>query len=130
MITLDTNALVSYLTGDNAERMAAVRELVQAARRDSPVLISVLVLYEAAFVLVGVLKVPRAAVRDALCALVGSDRIVVERADEVAAALAAWTSRRVGLADLLILEWARARGATLYTADRALAKRAGAALLV
>lgn len=129
MITLDTNALVSFLTGDNPERMAAVLELVKAARPDAPVLLSVLVVYEAAFVLVEVLKVPRAAARDALLGLLNSSQFEVERADEVAAALTAWTSRRVGFADLLILEWARAHQATLYTADRALARRAGAVLL-
>lgn len=130
MIALDAAALVSFLTGDDPGRMEAVREHVEAAHdSDTPIYLPLMVIDEAVTTLTEGLRVPRLDVRRVLLALVDSKQFQVERAGDVRAALQAWTTRTNRFRDLLLLACARGQGATLYTADTKLAKRAGAALI-
>lgn len=130
MTALDTNIIVRYLVGDNAEQAAAARALLDGLTPGSPGFICREVVVEAAWVLERSYRFTRTRVAEALLDLTASDSLVVENSDDVAAAAYRYRQGGVGFSDLMILAAAERMGATpLHTFDRRLARMQGAILV-
>ena len=128
MISIDTNVVVRYLVGDDAEQAEAARALLDGLTPDDPGFICREVALETAWVLERSYGFTRARVAEALIDLTASDSLLVENPDDVAAAAHRYRQGGVGFSDLMILSAAeRAGAAPLYTFDRRLARMEGAA---
>ena len=123
MLAVDTNALVRLLARDDAKQAAAADQAVAKGAW-----VSHLVLAEAVWVLDAVYaRTPKQLVA-ALDLLLSHQSLVLQDADVVAFALAAYRARpALGFSDCLVLEIARKAGhLPLATFDRALARAPGA----
>ena len=130
MIALDTNVLVRYLTRDDAGQAEAARSLVASLSPDSPGFVCREVLVELVWVLDRSYAAPRDRIASALLSLLAADAIVVESADDVAAAVMAYADGISDFSDLMILAAARRAAATpLYTFDRRASRVDGVELL-
>ncbi|MYB50003.1 MAG: type II toxin-antitoxin system VapC family toxin [Dehalococcoidia bacterium] len=130
MTVLDTNVIVRYLVGDNAEHAEAARALLDGLTPSNPGFICREVVVEVAWVLERSYRFTRIRVAEALMDLTASDSLVVENSDDVAAAAYRYRQGGAGFSDLMILTAAERAGATpLYTFDRRLARMQGAILL-
>ena len=115
---LDTSFVVRYLTDDSPEMAARAAEVIDG---DESLILSELVLLEAAYVLVSVYRVPRAEVVEALSALVQrqNERLLTLGKPEALEALTLCKdSGRVSFTDALL--WAQARqagAARIHTFD-------------
>ena len=130
MIALDTNVLVRYLTRDDAGQAEAARSLVASLSPDSPGFVCREVLVELVWVLDRSYAASRDRIASALLSLLAADAIVVESADDVAAAVMAYADGISDFSDLMILAAARRAAATpLYTFDRRASRVDGVELL-
>ena len=130
MIALDTNVLVRYLTRDDAGQAEAARSLVASLSPDSPGFVCREVLVELVWVLDRSHAASRDRIASALLGLLAADAIVVESADDVAAAVMAYADGVSDFSDLMILAAARRAAATpLYTFDRRASRVDGVELL-
>ncbi len=130
MTSIDTNVIVRYLVGDDAEQTEAARALLDGLTPDDPGFICREVAIEIAWVLERSYGFTRARVAEALMELTASDSILVENSDDVAAAAYLYRQGGVGFSDLMVLSAAERAGATsLYTFDRRLARMEGVVLL-
>ena len=86
MSSIDTNVMVRYLVGDDAEQAEAARALLDGLTSDDPGFICREVVIEIAWVLERSYGFARARVAEALMDLTASDSILVENPDDVAAA--------------------------------------------
>ena len=130
MTSIDTNVIVRYLVGDDAEQAEAARALLDGLTSDDPGFICREVAIEVAWVLERSYRFTRARVAEALMDLTASDSLVVENSDDVAAAAYLYRQGGVGFSDRMVLSAAKRAGATpLYTFDRRLARMEGAVLL-
>ena len=130
MIALDTSVIVRYLVGDDAAQAAAARALMDRLTPDDPGFVCREVAIEVAWVLERSYRFARARVAATLIDLAASDSLVVENADDVAAAAYRYGQGGPGFSDLMILAAAERAGATpLCTFDRKLAQTAGAVLV-
>ena len=127
MIAVDTNVLVRYLVGDDAEQANAARALLERFTPELPGFICREVAIEAVWVLERAYRFTRVQIADVLVELIATDSIVVEAADDMARAVYSYRQGGVGFADLMILAAAEREGAApLYTFDRQLARMDGA----
>lgn len=116
---LDTSIVVRYLTGDPPELADRAARII-----DSPVALQItdVVLVETAYVLISVYQMPRAAVVDALIALLQRTNIRpfgLDKATVLEALLLCRPSARVAFADALVWAAARSSGTvTIYTFDK------------
>ena len=130
MTSIDTNVIVRYLVGDEAEQAEAARALLDGLTPDDPGFICREVVIETAWVLERSYRFTRAQVAEALMDLTASDSLVVENSDDVAAAAYLYRQGGAGFSDLMVLSAAERAGATpLYTFDRRLARMEGAVLV-
>ena len=130
MTSLDTNVIVRYLVGDDAEQAEAARALLDRLTPDDPGFICREVVMEMAWVLERSYGFSRARVAEALMDLTASDSILVENPDDVAAAAHRYRQGGAGFSDLMVLSAAERAGATpLYTFDRRLARMEGVVLV-
>ena len=130
MSSIDTNVIVRYLVGDDAEQAEAARALLDGLTSDDPGFICREVVIEIAWVLERSYGFARARVAEALMDLTASDSILVENPDDVAAAAHRYRQGGVGFSDLMVLSAAERSGATpLYTFDRRLARMDGVVLV-
>ena len=130
MSSIDTNVMVRYLVGDDAEQAEAARALLDGLTSDDPGFICREVVIEIAWVLERSYGFARARVAEALMDLTASDSILVENPDDVAAAAHLYRQGGVGFSDLMVLSVAERAGATpLYTFDRRLARMDGVVLV-
>ena len=130
MIALDTNVIVRYLVGDDAEHAEAARALLEGLTPSNPGFICREVVIEIAWVLERSYHFTRTRVAESLMDLTASDSLVVENSDDVAAAAHRYRQGGVGFSDLMILTAAERVGATpLRTFDRRLARMQGALLI-
>lgn len=130
MTALDTNVIVRYLVGDNAEHAEAARALLDGLTPDSPGFICREVIVEVAWVLERSYCFPRTQVAEALMDLTASDTLVVENSDDVASAAHRYRQGGPGLSDLMILAAAeRVEATPLYTFDHGLARMPGTLLV-
>jgi predicted nucleic-acid-binding protein len=102
MLAVDTNVIVRYLTGDDAEQFAKASALV----RDEDVCVCTTVLLETEWVLRRGYRFSRERVVAALAAFAGLPRVTLENPDLTAKALD-WTQRGMDFADALHLAHAQ-----------------------
>ena len=130
MIALDTNVIVRYLVGDNAEHAEAARALLNGLTPGSPGFICREVVIEVAWVLERSYRFTRSRVAEALMDLTASDSLVVENSNDVAAAAHRYRQGGAGFSDLMIISAGERVGAIpLHTFDRRLARINGAVLV-
>ena len=130
MIAVDTNVLVRYLVGDDAEQANAARALLERLTPERPGFICRQVAVEVVWVLERAYRFTRVQIADVLVELIATDSIVVEAADDMARAAYDYRQGGVGFADLMILSAAEREGAVpLHTFDRQLARMDGAVLV-
>ena len=130
MIAIDTNVLVRLLARDHAEQAEGARTLLQGLTPEQPGFICREVAIELAWVLERSYKLPRQRIAEALLALLTSNNLVFEAADDVAHAAFRYAQGGPGFSDRMILAAAARAGATpLYTFDRRLSRAEGAELL-
>ena len=130
MTALDTNVIVRYLVGDHPEQAEAARVLLEGLIPGNPGFICREVVMEVGWVLERAYRFTRAQIAEALMDLTASDSLVVEHADDVAAAAYRYRQGGVGFSDLMVLAAAERAGAVpLYTFDRRLARIDGAVLV-
>jgi predicted nucleic-acid-binding protein len=128
MIAIDTNILVRYLVKDDADEAELAATFIERElTSERPGFISIIALVELGWVLRSGYGASAAAVSDAVRKLLDAAQLVVERADEVEAAIA---RPHEDLADLLIHEIGRAEGCEqTVTLDRRFARLPGVKLL-
>ena len=130
MIAVDTNVIVRYLVGDDAEQANAARALLEQLTPERPGFICREVAVEVVWVLERAYRFTRVQIADVLVELIATDSIVVEAADDIARAAYNYRQGGVGFADLMILSAAEREGAVpLHTFDRQLARMGGAVLV-
>ena len=130
MTALDTNVIVRYLVGDDAEHAEAARALLDGLTPSDPGFICREVVMEVGWVLERSYRFARSQVAEALMDLTASDSLVVENSDDVAGAAHRYRQGGAGFSDLMILAATERVGATpLHTFDRRLAKMQGAVLM-
>jgi predicted nucleic-acid-binding protein len=118
MTAVDTNVLVRFLAGDDAEQAAAARSVFAS----SPVWIAKTVLLETGWVLRRLYGFEESAIRDAFIRLLGLKNVQAVDESAVAAALAL-TTHGVELADAIHL-CSRLPGSVFVSSDRALVRNA------
>lgn len=128
-MALDTNVLARLLLDDTPDQSALSRALMAHVSADRPAFVGREALAELVWVLSSRGRLPRAAVAEALGALLEAREIRVEEAEDVGRAIRRQGPGAPGVADLMILAAARREGRRLWTFDRALAREPGARLL-
>lgn len=132
MIGLDTNVLVRYIAQDEAKQSAiATRFIETSLTADEPGFVTTVTLCEVAWVLAESYRTDRKRIRDVVERLLSTKQLIVERAEVVWKALAAWQGTSADFSDALIGQLAIAHGAgRTVTFDRSAAKLPGFELLV
>jgi predicted nucleic-acid-binding protein len=124
MRAVDTNVVIRLLTGDDAGQTRAAERFVERGAW-----LSTVVLAETVWVLAAVYDRDPPQIAAAVQMLLEQDRLVLEHADAVAAALEQFEAkpRKVSFTDCLIVELAKKAGhVPLGTFDRDLGKLDGA----
>ena len=130
MIAVDTNVLVRYLVRDHREQAEAARALLQSATAGKPAYACREVVVELVWVLERAYGYSRDRIAAILEALVATEGLVVEAADDVALAAFRYRSGGAGFSDLMVLAAARRAAALpLHTFDRKAARLEGVELL-
>ncbi|MBP7001057.1 PIN domain-containing protein [Amaricoccus sp.] len=130
MIGLDTNVLIRFFVGDDPGQTEAARRLMSSLDESRPGFVCREVVLETVWVLQRTYRMERDRIADALDGLLTAREIVVETADDIAAAVADWRSGGAGLGDRMIAAAARRAGAApLVTFDRRAATLPDADLL-
>ena len=130
MTAVDTNVIVRYLVGDDAEQAEATHALIDGLTPGAPGFICREVVIEVAWVLERSYRFTRARVAETLMDLTASDSLVVENSDDVAVAAHRYREGGAGFSDLMILAAAeRAEAMPLHTFDRRLARMEGVVLV-
>jgi predicted nucleic-acid-binding protein len=126
MRAVDTNVVVRLVTRDDPKQVAAADAFVAQGAW-----VPHLALVEASWVLMAVYRRRPAEIARAIDMLVNHERLTIQDADVVAAALEHYRKRpALGFSDCLMLEVARKAGhLPLGTFDRRLSRLAGAARL-
>jgi predicted nucleic-acid-binding protein len=127
VIGLDTNVLVRFLVEDDPEQARRAKAVVQGAvDQDEKLYVSNVVLCELAWVLDRAYGLERTEVASAVRGLLSAKHVLLEDADLVERALAAYGESRVGFPDYVIRELARDAGCrTVVTFDRTLLREPG-----
>ncbi|MFO1106797.1 MAG: type II toxin-antitoxin system VapC family toxin [Amaricoccus sp.] len=113
MIALDTNVLVRFLVADDPAQARRARDLLAGLDAATPAFVCREVVLELAWVLERTDALDRSRIADAFDGLLAAREILIESADDLATAVAAW----------------RAGGPGLVTFDRKAARLPGARLL-
>ncbi len=130
MIGLDTNVLVRYLMQDDAVQSAQASDLIDGFTPESPGYVTLVSVVELFWVLSSPYKLARPQVALALEGLLRSRELVVERGDEIKAALRVFKASTADFPDCLIASAATQAGCTkIMTFDKAAAKLAGMTLV-
>ena len=130
MIAIDTNVILRYLVGDDADQMAAACALMDELTPANPGFICREVVLETAWVLERSYRFGRSRVAEALMNLTASDSLVVEGSEDVAAAAHRYRRGGPEFSDRMILAAAKRSGAmSLHTFDRKLARIEGTVLV-
>ncbi len=115
-VVADTNVVVRFLVADDAKQhLAVVRRLEAIRRAGGTVLLPTLVIAETSWVLATAYGRGRAEIQTAIGALVRTAPFVAEDRPLVDAALA--ENGPAGIADYLVLAYARREGAAVLSFD-------------
>ena len=123
MKAVDTNVLARFFVDDPDDAQAVRQRPAAVAALSQPVFVPLTVLLEFEWVLRGFYKLPQRQVARVLRALAGIEHVSLDRRDVVLAALDAFESAGLELADALHLA-SSSRCQGLMTFDRRMAKRA------
>jgi len=130
MIGLDTNVLVRYFMQDDAKQSAKANKLIESLSADEPGFIPLIAVVELVWVLESCFQLRRDQVVQALDALLQTQELVVDRADQVMKALRVFKASTADFADCLIERGASSAGCSrTMTFDIAAAKTAGMSLI-
>ena len=130
MIALDTNVLARYLVRDDPRQAESARALLESLTTERPGYACREVVVELVWVLERAYGVSRKRIATILQALVATQNLVIEAADDVARAAFRYQAGGPGFSDLIILASAERSGARpLYTFDRKAARLEGVELL-
>ena len=130
VIALDTNVLVRYLVDDDAEQAEAARTLLEGLTSERSGFVCREVMVELVWVLQRAYGLSRDRIAAVLEALVATEGLEIEAADDVARAAFRYRRGGAGFSDLMIAAAAERSGASpLYTFDRKAAQREGTVLL-
>ena len=125
MKAVDTNVLARFFVDDPDDAQAVRQRPAAVAALSQPVFVPLTVLLEFEWVLRGFYRLPQRQVARVLRALAGIEHVSLDRRDVVLAALDAFESAGLDLADALHLA-SSGRCQSLMTFDRRMTKRAGA----
>lgn len=127
MIALDTNVLVRLLVVDDEAQARTAERTVTAARRDrTPLYVADVVLCELVWVLRARYRMARAAIADAIEAVLRTELVVVDDVALIDQVVRAYRDGAGDFADYMIRAGAQARGAReVVTFDRALRREEG-----
>jgi predicted nucleic-acid-binding protein len=127
---LDTNILVRYLTQDDPDQSKLANHLMESLSSEAPAYISLVVITELVWVLLGPYQASKPQVIHALQQLLRTSAVLVERADLVWQALQSYEAVNADFSDCLIarLGMSAACSRTL-TFDQKAAKLEGMKLL-
>jgi len=130
MIALDTNVLVRYLVRDDERQAESARAFLESLTTERPGYACREVVVELVWVLERAYGNSRERIATILQALVATETLVVEAADDVARAAFRYQPGGPGFSDLMVRAAAeRARARPLYTFDRKAARLEGVELL-
>ncbi len=130
MIGLDTNVLVRYITQDEARQSARATKLIEGLTAESPGFVSVVVVIELFWVLTSCYDFNREQMAQVFEVLLRSRQLAVDRADQVARALRAYSDSNADFADCLIERTSASAGCgRTMTFDAGAAKAAGMTLI-
>ena len=125
MKAVDTNVLARFFVDDPDDVQAVRQRPAAVAALSQPVFVPLTVLLEFEWVLRGFYKLPQRQVARVLRALAGIEHVSLDRRDVVLAALDAFESAGLELADALHLAGSH-RCQSLMSFDRRMTKRAAA----
>lgn len=130
MIGLDTNVLVRYIAQDDKRQSAQAGALIESLSPDRPGYVTAVTLVESLWVMEDVYAASRARLAEIIEALLQTDALLIESAEQVWRALASFRKGKSDFADHLIVCLCEARGcAVTYTFDKAAARDGGMKLL-
>ena len=130
MIGLDTNVVVRYLVQDDASQARHASRLIEACSADDAGFISIVTLAEITWVLNAAYGTSRDKIGDVVENLLQTETLVVQLAEVVWKALAAYRKGAADFADCLIERIGTANVcAVTYTFDQIAARDAGMRLL-
>ena len=130
MLALDTNVLLRYLVQDDETQVEGATSLLESLTVDHPGFICREVIIEMVWVLERSYRFTRSQIADILVEMALTQGLVFESENDVVRAALQYRQGGPGFADLMILAAAERAGASpLYTFDRALSRREGAALV-
>lgn len=130
MIGLDTNVLVRFIMQDDPVQSPQADQLIGALTAQSPGFVPLPAVIELNWVLSSCFKLSRAQVAQALQALLQTQELVVDRAEQVAVALRTFKAGSADLPDCLIHTGAMRAGCeATMTFDVQAAKSAGMTLV-
>lgn len=131
MIGLDTNVLVRLLTNDDPAQADAAQHLLETqAGRQAPAFVDRVALVELVWVLQRRYGYDRAAIADAVVALLRTPALRLEDAERVIDAVRIYRGGQADFADVMLVLGAREAGCTaLATFDRRAARLEGAILV-
>ena len=123
MIGLDTNVLVRYIAQDDEKQSSRAAQLIESCTSENPAFVSVVVLVELVWVLMGAYSVSRDEVAEVVDELLRSKEISISRPQLVAQALRAFRQGKADFADCLIGCDASLAGCeAIYSFDKAAVK--------
>lgn len=130
MIGLDTNVLVRYFAQDEPAQARAATRLMESLTRDSPGVVSGIVLAETIWVMEDAYDAGGERVAGIVESLLRTESILVQDAEVVWRALSRYRAGRAGFADCLIERTCAALGCEqTFTFDRHAARDAGMTLI-
>jgi len=130
VIGLDTNVLVRYIMQDDPRQSLLASRLIESMTGESPGFVSLVSVIELGWVLSSSYGLTREQTASALELLLRSKELVVDRADQVAAALRVFRSGRADFADCLIERICHGAGCSATMSfDAGAVKTAGMTLL-
>lgn len=130
MIGLDTNVLVRYLAQDDPRQSAQASALIESLSAERAGVVTTIALVESLWVMEDVYAAGRERLAEIVEALLQTDALVVESAEQVWRALAGFRKSKADFADHLIARLCEARGcAATYTFDKAAARDSGMTLV-
>ncbi|MBN1105483.1 MAG: PIN domain-containing protein [Deltaproteobacteria bacterium] len=122
----DTNAILRYLLADNKELHEKAREVFEKVRTgEAAIVLLESVLVECVYVLTKFYKVPRQEVAGTLKSLLGYRGVTNNDKKELSEALVLFGETTFDIVDCILCVKAKNYTLTLFTFDKALAKKAG-----
>ena len=120
MTGLDTNVLIRYLTRDDPAQSATAIKFVRSLTSEAPGFVSLVVAVEVTWVLESCYGFKKTQIEEVLEGLLGSQELLLERADLVWQALRIFRNSRAGFSDCVIERCSHAAGCSyIATLDRA-----------